>query len=214
MKIRIFTLLTLAAFILFAGSMQSNAATIDFTGFNYNMGTVVAGNNGAIATNDLSNPHGVFYDYAEGVLPSNTKITFTFNTDPSIYSRYQYSFAEGVSQNADDTYIYRSWAASDGWFMNEKAGKDGVFAPTAPTFGLQTTASLSSDKTIATVTVTNLSEVAANFKSYLFSPSSSISGLISTTYNVSAVPLPAALPLFGLALAGMAGYSRKKKKTA
>lgn len=224
MKIQTLALSALTAVFLFAGSSQADAAVVNFADYNYNMGTVAAGDSGSIATADKiinirSIENGIVYDttgwqhdYLQGVLPSNTQITFTYNTDSTLFAANPYGyFAEGVGQVSDASSIYRAWAASDnGWTYSEEAGSDGIFSATNSTLGLTATAFTNQDSSIATLIITNLSNVAANFESYVFA-STPLGSLVTGSYNVSAVPLPAALPLFGLALVGMAGYRRHRK---
>jgi hypothetical protein len=61
--------------------------------------------------------------------------------------------------------------------------------------------------------ITNLSAMAISFKSalhaFLFGPAS-----LTGTIEVSQVPLPAALPLFGLGIASLVGLRMRKKKAA
>lgn len=199
------TLFAFAALLVSLNTAQ--AAVIDFAGYHYDMDTVEVGDMGTIATQRLPNPHGYFYDYVEGILPSNTAITFTYKLKNTAVGN---GFAEGMGQVSDGASLYRYWAASDGWINHEKAGADGIFSPTAPTFGLTTTAALSPNGKIATVVITNLADVAANFKSYYFSALKFGNGLVSTTYNVAAVPLPAALPLFGMGLIGLTALRRRR----
>jgi hypothetical protein len=65
----------------------------------------------------------------------------------------------------------------------------------------------------ATAVIQNLSAGVLEFSS-IFAGLVSASSNFTATYSVSEVPVPAALPMFGLALAGLAGLRAKKKRSA
>lgn len=63
------------------------------------------------------------------------------------------------------------------------------------------------------LTIENLSGVKASITSWLTAVLKG-AGTFTLSASVSSVPLPAALPLFGLGLAALAGYRAKNKKAA
>jgi len=64
------------------------------------------------------------------------------------------------------------------------------------------------------ISVANLTNSILDLKTALKLKGITSLAAVSTMYQTSPVPLPAALPLFGLGLAGLAGYRRKQKKSA
>lgn len=122
-------------------------------------------------------------DYvANGTLASKTAITFTYNVTPSVVA--------GLMGPVDFWYTPKA------------------VAPTK--YSIETTSDF--DKNVFTLMISNLLDSTLSFSAGLvFSPL--FQGTVDTTYNaVSNVPLPAALPLFGLGLAGLAAYRAKKSK--
>ena len=66
--------------------------------------------------------------------------------------------------------------------------------------------------TTFSIIIANLMNNPLGFLSSIYLPG--YEGTVTTTYNTTAVPLPAALPLFGLGLIGLAGIKRLKKNKA
>ncbi|MDD2325417.1 MAG: PEP-CTERM sorting domain-containing protein [Alphaproteobacteria bacterium] len=61
------------------------------------------------------------------------------------------------------------------------------------------------------ISIANLTDDVLDFKTALKLKGITNIAAVGTTYSTSPVPLPAALPLFGLGLVGLAGYRRMKK---
>ncbi len=196
------------SFLLIAAATgATRAATVDFTGNNYNMGLVADGQTGVIKTTSFP-----LYNFVTGLLPSETQITFS------------YAFRGGVGQKgklgALATYLddgYRYTIGSDGSKIKTNLLK-GVIANVS---GADLPVTIATDfyvdpndkkKSYGTITIVNMSAVTANFASFFKSFIPFKKGHIEVTYAVSAVPLPAALPLFGIGLAGLAGFARSRKR--
>ncbi|MFA6280306.1 MAG: VPLPA-CTERM sorting domain-containing protein [Bdellovibrionales bacterium] len=202
---------TALTLIALTSAAPAQAATIDFTGNHDYMGLVDAGNTGTIATNTFAGDGGFKYDNVSGLLPSNTAITFSYTF---LGSLGQWDYVQGNASYKEAPYRYRVGADSNGWTLNQEAFRHHGFHDTSDTLDVSVSANMEGDKQTATVIITNLANVAANFDSYFLSYRWMREGRVATTYAVSSVPLPAALPLFGLGLAGLAGYRRRKSSKA
>jgi hypothetical protein len=197
----------LAAFIaLFSLSSAAQAASIA-------LGNLSIGDEGDLSpltpqTIDLPLPAGsqTAYGYATGAIPSFSRITFSYTFVPSLDTanlKSQISYTESGAV----TYFYAT--NSDGFsYVASFVGPIPVGYDTDPG-ELQIVAS--ADSNSGRTVMTNLSAGLANFSSYLLGALPNGISLTNVHWVVEAVPLPAALPLFGLGLAGLAGYSRRKK---
>lgn len=175
----------------------------------HDMGTVAVNDSGYISTTTLAASGGGYkYDFVKGVLPTQSSITFTYFLLDAPVSGY----AQGGTYDIGGS-TYTSMANTNGSSFALTPGLTTEASWLSPTSGIPGTWA-------ARVVVTNLSAVAAAFDSYFFRPAASglplddTHAIYGVAYEVAAVPLPAALPLFGLGLAGLAGYSRRKKKAA
>ncbi len=122
-------------------------------------------------------------DYvANGTLAGKTDITFTYNVVPSAVA--------GLMGSVDF------------WYTPTEVDPTKYSIVTASDF----------DKNVFTLMISNLLDSTLSFSAGLMI-SPMFQGTVTTAYNaVSNVPLPAALPLFGLGLAGLAAYRAKKSK--
>ncbi len=210
MTFRSFFAASLALIALTMGS-PAGAATVDFTGHHDNMGMVAAGDTGAVDTYTFFGDGGWKYDYVQGLLPSNTAITFTYTFLSSLGT---WDYVQGDAAYRDGSTRYRTGVDSNGWSRNQEAFAGHGFHNTSDVLDVIVYAIMADDKKSATVTITNLANVAANFDSYFLSYDWFRCKKVGATYAVSNVPLPAALPLFGLGLAGLAGYRHRKNRKA
>ncbi len=206
-----YAFLVLASLILSLAS-PAQASIIDFPdgGFDINMGTVQAGQHGRITSEgDFSNFDTLIL--MEGDMPTNTKITFSYTSNvpfdvinagwpefmsTCIRAEGKYSGRIGNVEyygEARHTNDYND-ANSDTQIVDSRAL---VFA--AANF---------TDSQHAVMEIVNKSPLTAHFQSIILQYGRN-SGLI--TYNVSAVPLPAALPLFGAGLLGLVGIRKSRK---
>lgn len=151
--------------------------------------------------------------YTVGYIPPDSMITFTYNT-VGAFGNAQLSAAGHLELLSDGTTsshsYYSTWWESGGYNLHVKGAPNSVteFLDTSE-MPVQAFVKVAERKTV----IKNFAAQAADFHSIYYWPTGSAT-LSSVYYEVSAVPLPAALPLFGLALVGMAGYNRKKKKEA
>ena len=211
MVLHIRALALLSFLALLCTAAPANAATVNFTGLDYNMGMVEAGDEGIIRTKTREYEDGYAYDFAKGILPKLTAITFTYTFSALTGNN---GYVQGEVKYKDGPWRYFVADATDGWSMNQKAFKNNPLHDTNDQLDVSVIASMADDKESATVTITNFSDFTANFKSYFFACDCFWTGKVSTTYAVTSVPLPAALPLFGLGLAGLVGVRRWKNRRA
>lgn len=203
--VRTLTLAALAAFLL-AFAPQTQAAPLD-------LGALSIGASGEFNNSETNGaiPGQTVYGYAVGTIPSNSYITFTYYFSPSIpMSGSLQSLGAFSETNGVYTYTYTSTSGGLNGLLTSVSGFPISFANVDPSLmPVQATADLST----GTTRVTNLAAAEASFSTYFFGLMEGYS-LDKVRYAVSAVPLPAALPLFGLGLIGLAGYSRHKRAKA
>ncbi|MDD3183446.1 MAG: VPLPA-CTERM sorting domain-containing protein [Alphaproteobacteria bacterium] len=138
-----------------------------------------------------------------GSLPGMTKITFTYDIIPSSDASVPLAGYMGLS-SIGSSIIDTSINATVFTDVNPTAA--------SATDNLVTAYASLPSFTNGTASITNLSAELVSFKTTLIAFLNQYVGL-KVTWNVSSVPLPAALPLFGLGLASLAGYRLRKKKT-
>lgn len=125
------------------------------------------------------------YGTATGLLAADTKIYFTYTVDLDKTGSGSWEF---VVKDADG---------------NPFAGK--IEGET------KITSEKDNDMFAAILALMNPTESAISFKIFLESKKEAIVSPSYRTEQISSVPLPAALPLFGLGLVGLAGYRRARK---
>ncbi len=217
MKIRTLLASALAAFLSLAATNAAHATVVDFSGSNVNMGTVDYGQSGTItdiyAALFSLPPNVVGQGEAYGFLPANSKITFTYTLtglhQGSLQSYGSYSYIDGGL-------LY------DGSTLSDTAGPVNVDVGTidgSPSLPLVlSTANLTvvdPGTSTGTTTITNNSNSFAQFQTMFLGILQGLPpGVGIIHYNVSAIPLPAALPMFGALLASMFGFARFRRKNA
>ncbi len=195
--------LAMAAALALGLLMNAGTASAAFV---TNMGLVSAGDSGVI---DMSHSGNLIVNSITGSLPSNSMITFSYDFDGNIdfgalSAGGQYAYNTGGSlfegMTLDTTF---SSPVAMGY-------TDGTPSPALALASAQ----IDFTGNTATAVIKNLSSGIVHYAS-LFSGLFSGAKTGTVSYVVSAVPLPAALPLFGLGLGAMAGFGiRRKKKLA
>lgn len=191
---------------------QANAAVVDYTGNFVDMTPtpLEIGQSGTITGSGVGFGNLVL-SLITGSLPSNSLITFSYNFAGTILSS-SLTASGGYSYNDGGvSSIGYTTASAPGGFGYSVSYEN--FSPVAPL--ALSSAQIDSPNT-ATVIIQNLS---AGSLSYATAFMGTILGSKNFTvaYNVSAVPIPAALPLFGLGLgvlAAMRARARRKQDLA
>jgi hypothetical protein len=207
-KMKIRRLLHLAGFALcgvFASSPAS-AVVVDYSGFNINMGNVAIGQTGTIDADHLGN---LIVNRITGTLPSNSMITFSYNFAGDIdwgalLSGVGYSYTD-----AGHNYAGYSIEIPPGPVSFSYGEVDG-FPSTALAVA---SAQIDFSNNKASVIIKNFSSGVANYVS-LFLGSVLRNQDLEIAYAVSAVPLPAALPMFALGLGALVGLGARRKRKA
>ncbi len=187
--------------------LEAAAAVVNYSGTDYDMGLAVAGNEGFIQTETS----GTAFDKISGVLPTQTKITFTYTTAHPYY----YLSRESLVSNGSFT------IGSDSYSFFGDAGSSRIIKGGKPVSSVEGF-SFESVRYVDTRTggstwvnvITNLTGADVNFLtrlSSLLAPSGVLSSGYYKVESIAPVPLPAALPLFGMGLAGIAAAYRRKK---
>lgn len=172
----------------------------------YNLGNVSIGQTGLFVS---SHPDILVTGNFSGSLPSNSMITFSYNFGGSLLSGY-------ISAGADYSYLLDGDSFNGGALQTDPTGIDysyGTINGTPSNSLVMASAQINSPMTGTTV-ITNNSAGLGNFAS-VFQGLIAGNNNLTVSYNVSAVPLPAALPLFAAGLSALGfGYWRRKKTQA
>ena len=190
------------------GGQNANAALspYTFTGNNVNMGTVSAGDSGVIG--NIGSVGRTIISQISGTLPANTLITFTYDFSGDL--DFGFLSATGSYSYTDGPNSFTGFASGTNSTGSNSAG----FVNGSPSTALAvSSAQVDFTNNTATAIIQNNSSGAVSFLD-LFVGLVTGSRNLEISYNVSAVPLPAALPLFGAAIAGLMGFSYRRKKQA
>ncbi|MER2519823.1 MAG: hypothetical protein ABTQ34_03935 [Bdellovibrionales bacterium] len=183
-----------------ASSAPADAAIV-------HLGNVFIGQTGSISNSVEVLGSGYAHGFADGYLPANSMITFTYNTSilPSGSSQALGSHAS-VSGNTLTNILSVNGVNSGSSFVLSPMFMPTAFVPPS-TWPVMTIVGPN------TAIIQNLSNSGAYFSSYFLSL---FNGLLqpgtTSTYAVSAIPLPPALMLMIASLAGLGGMAARKKK--
>lgn len=207
------TLLVAGCVLGFAlSSTPSSAAVVNYSGNFVDMTPtpLEVGQSGTITSTGAGFGNAVL-SLITGSLPTNSMITFSYNFAGSLTSSFL-STSGGYSYN-DGGVSYQGYttATAPGGF-----GFSASYENATPVEALALSSAQIDSPNAATVIIKNLSGGAL---SYVTAFMGTVMGSKNFTvaYNVSAVPVPAALPLFGLglgAIAFMRSRARKKQELA
>ena len=211
-----FAALTLLALLSVASASQ--AAIVNYTGTDYNAGTLSGGQSGKITTNPLptgSNPT-TAYDELKGYLAPETEIIFTYTA----CSCKPLTGNDSVLYGTGDWGYYNSKGKDQAGSAFATATKSAYNSSSTVTAGNGLPLVFATARFLSThqgqITITNDSPVAAYFLAAL-EASSAFSNLV-TTYTtisfVSEVPLPASMQAFLLALVVLFAFAYQKKMGA
>ncbi len=133
-------------------------------------------------------------------LPAKSMISFSYSTSGFVAGNGQVS-----AEAPFPTVVSSIYASAD-------PGGEGSFEDASSALAYVSAQFVGGDSSSANIVIKNLSDSAMSVMSSLgqLYAQGSIASL-SVSYDVSAVPLPAALPMFGFGLLAMAGFRRKKK---
>ncbi|MDR3450288.1 MAG: hypothetical protein P4M15_11185 [Alphaproteobacteria bacterium] len=212
--------LALIVSLLAAGVVSSpaGAVTVNFNGTNYDMGTVVVGQTGVINTSPISlnfldpsiSGNGLGLGY--GFLPPDSKITFTYTLlSPGAHFGETQLISYGIYDYSQAGAHYRGEAGDIEPAHNNLGGVAWSYgtvngSSSAP-LTLATADILGAKQ--GTTTIVNNSASDVYFLSAL--DFGDDFGRVFVTYVVSAIPLPATLPLFLLGLTAMAVMAYRRK---
>ena len=198
------------ALLLFSSFSAASADEVNYSGSSVNMGQASVGQFGTISNIYdalfLLPPNVVGSGETFGFLPHNAKITFSYTLDGLVDGQLQ-GYSTYDHHIGGDHYQGSALADSDGTYSSSGSING---SPSASL--VMSTANLNlGDPSTGTVTITNTSGAFAAFQSLFFGVLNAANNSGSINYAVSAVPLPAALPMFAALLAGMFGFKNRRK---
>ncbi len=207
LKMHIKKILTIGAAVLAMafGSHSANAA-YDYTGFSVNMGNLSVGDSGVIG--DIGHFGSAIVSQVSGSLPANSMITFTYNFSGNLQTALfgvlgEYNYVDGGN-------TYEGYASASNLLgVNAVGLTNGLSSTPLAVASAQTDFGTNT----ATAVIKNVSSGVVDYLN-LFVGLVSGSKNLEISYSVSAVPLPAALPLFLSGLAGLMGFSYRRKNKA
>ncbi|MGH1456459.1 MAG: hypothetical protein ACRBDI_06740 [Alphaproteobacteria bacterium] len=187
------------------GSHSANAS-YDYTGAFVDMETVSVGDTGVIG--NIGHFGSAIVSQVSGSLPSNSMITFTYDFSGDVGFGVLGAFGGYDFDTGSDSYSGYSHAST--LFGNSAAGfqNGSLSTPLAVA-----SAQIDFGNNTATAVIKNVSSGVVDYLN-LFVGLVSGNKNLEISYSVSAVPLPAALPLFLLGLAGLMGFSYRGKRNA
>ncbi len=209
------TLIAALAF-LFLSTGSAGAVAIDPS--YVDLGATSAGDHGTFdveSTNNFSVTSTVV-----GTIPAHSYIYFTYLIDPAAWTAIEYAQGKYLYIGGGDESTYEGYAKATASVSppippttssQEFGYKDGVEAPEYRF--VHAFANLDSAASSGWSKIVNDSEGDVEFLSMITAYFMGLAGKITVSYAVvSTIPLPTALPMFGLALLGLAGARRFKAK--
>ncbi len=203
---------TVSIAVLLASAIPyaAHASIINFSGVDADLGTVAVGQSGSVANNLGTGSSFFVFSYGSGsdygFLPPDSEITLTYNLTGmeagglTGYGSYNYSLNNNI-YNGSDTVNTTGGSSTPVGTTNGAVSVPLVLA----------SANLNQLDTTGTVNIVNLSSNLAQFQSALSGVF--LSGrVVSVNYEVSAVPLPASLPMFAVAILGLLGIAVSRKR--
>ncbi len=173
---------------------------------NNDLGTLSIGDSGPLNTVNVGKKSSVVHHMAEGYIPANSFITFSFtfsgvaDKGPYLLSghgAYDYDMGDSFAGT-----VYTNSNGGNDW----KAFVNGLTSSEQLVFA---TSNLANDFSGGSITFTNLSKGLMWFSTTFLGKIAN--GFSSANWSVAAVPLPAALPLFGIGLLGLVGARRLRQ---
>lgn len=188
-------------------SAQSSAAVVDYTGNFVDMTPtpLAIGQSGTITANGAGFGNAVM-SLITGSLPANSMITFSYNFDGVLDSGYLTTSGGYSYTNGGVSYTGYTTATAPGGF-----GFSASYEDATPVAALALSSAQITSPSTATVIIKNLSAGALSYVSAFMGTVAKGAKSFTVAYNVSAVPVPAALPLFGLGLGALAWRARSRK---
>ncbi len=208
MKTKSSALITILATGLILNAGAAYAAIVNYVGNINDMNTVSIGQTGTLSS---ANSGGLLVNDIQGSLPSNSMITFTYNFGGDLLSG---------SLNSGSSYDYLLAGDNyNGGALNQAPSNTyysfGTINGNPSTSLVVASAQIDATTDTGMTSITNNSAGLATFAS-IFTGLIAGANNLTITYSVSAVPLPAALPLFGLGLSalGFGAWRRKRARAA
>jgi hypothetical protein len=198
----------------------ANAAAVNLGADNWNYPLVNVGDSGNITgLNQIYSSQGLsprttyVYDYVVLTLPAYSTLSLTFNLSPNTLDQYSYIVGYQNTNNYNQAeYDTNGYSYSYGYDQNSNYITPGPITGSAAT---------SLDYSSISDTLVNASAASASVYALIeilksTRQSALYSGTYSVTANVSPVPLPGALTLFGAGLIGLGGiaWGKARRKSA
>ena len=141
------------------------------------------------------------YDSLSGFLPASSKIVFTFTAN---------NLTSLLNKAATELFGKGSYTEGNKTYSSAITVTNGSYSTSPLTTSKVSALYANINDTTSTITIVNNSSVKAYFLAFLQS-TKNIVGL-TVQYAVSAVPLPASLQMFLLALVGLGAFAYSKKR--
>ncbi|MDE1900881.1 MAG: hypothetical protein KGI37_04445 [Alphaproteobacteria bacterium] len=196
------TLLRLCAVALiaaFAFGGVARASTVDYTGTQYDAGTVSAGQSGTISTTTSTQNGITMHDLLSGYLPADSEIIFTYTLPSTLQADTSlYAYAAQGQHNASATAT-----VTQGHGSSVSSSSNSLIVLASANFD---------SKKSGTTTIINNSSTAAFFSSVLESAANYKNLIVTyTVQSLAAVPLPGSMVLFAAALVALFGFAYRQK---
>lgn len=193
--------------LFFASGTSHAAIVVDYSGSDIDMGTVAIGQTGTI---DVDTFGGLIINRIQGVLPTNSIMTLSYNFGGNVLSGILASGAEYSYTDGGVDYYGNAIAVEPGSSVSYGT-VNGAVSSSLVLASSQVDFANNSAQAIITNNASDFADFASVFAGIMIG-----SDVAEVAYSVSAVPIPAALPLFGAGLGALAGFGawRKRKEEA
>lgn len=191
--------------LLFASGTSHASIIANFSGSDVDMGTVAVGQTGVISADSFS---GLIINRISGMLPADSLITFSYEFTGNVLSGILASGAE-YQYMQDGVSFYGNAIAIEPGASTSYATVDGVVSSSLVLASSQVDFANNTAQAIITNNASDFADFSSVFAGLVIGDDT-----VEIAYSVSAVPIPAALPLFGAGLGALAGFGAWRKRKA